>query len=64
MTESETLQIVWRNPRPPQRQQRWEQINLISGRALYLVQESVSTSLGSFWATTLSLEVVPGGRVA
>ncbi|HVR27879.1 MAG TPA: hypothetical protein VMU26_31680 [Candidatus Polarisedimenticolia bacterium] len=27
-------------------------------------QELVSTSVESFWTTTLSLEVVPGGRAA
>jgi hypothetical protein len=64
MTQRAKLEIVWRNPKPPQRQQRCEQISLISGKTLYLVQEAVYTSIGSFWSTTLSLEVVPGGRVA
>ena len=64
MTKLANLEIVWRNPEPPQRHQRWEQINLVSGMALYLVQESVSTSIGSFWSTTSSLEVVRRGRVA
>ena len=64
MTKLANLEFVWRNPELPQRHQRWEQINLVSGMALYLVQESVSTSIGSFWSTTSSLEVVRGGRVA
>ncbi len=64
MTQTAGLEIVWRNPKPPQRRQRWEQVNRRSGTALYLVQESVSTSVGSFWTTTSSLELVPGGRVA
>jgi hypothetical protein len=64
MTQSGALEIVWRNPKPPQRRQRWEQINQDSGRAHYLVQECLSTAVGSFWATTSSLEVVPGGRAA
>jgi hypothetical protein len=64
MTQTANLEIVWRNPKPPQRQQRWEQINLVSGISLYLVQESVVTSIGSFWTTTSSLEVLLGGRVA
>jgi len=64
MTQTAKLEIVWRNPRPPQRQQRWQQINLLSGTGHYLVQELVPTSIGSFWTTTLSFEVVPGGRAA
>jgi len=64
MTKLANLEFVWRNPELPQRHQRWEQINLVSGMALYLVQESVSTSIGSFWSTTSSLEVVRRGRVA
>jgi hypothetical protein len=64
MKRTGALQIAWRNPKPPQRQRRWEQINQDSRRAHYLVQEYVSTSAGSFWTTTSSLEVVPGGRAA
>jgi len=64
MTDTEALEIVWRNPKPPQRRQRWEQINQDSGAAHYLVQELVSTAVGSFWATTSSLEIVHGGCAA
>jgi len=61
MTQPAALEIVWRNPKPPQRHQRWKQD---SGTAHYLVQELVSTLLGSFWATTSTLEIFPGGRAA
>ena len=64
MTRTTTLEIAWRNPKPPKREQRWEQITRDSGAARYLVQELVFTSLESFWITTSSLEVVPGGRAA
>jgi hypothetical protein len=64
MTQTAALEIVWRNPKPPQRQQRWEEINHDSGTAHYLVQELMFTPIGSFWATTSSLELVPGGRAA
>ncbi len=64
MTQTAALEIVWRNPKPPQRRQRWEQINQNSRTARYLVQEFVSTPIGSFWTTMSSLELVPGGRAA
>jgi hypothetical protein len=64
MTQTATLEIVWRNPKPPQRRQRWEQIKQDSGTAHYVVQELVSTSTGSFWTAMSSLEIVPGGRAA
>jgi hypothetical protein len=64
MKHAATLEIVWRNPRPPRHKQRWEQIQRNSGTAHYVVQELISTSLGSFWATTSSLEVIPGGCAA
>jgi hypothetical protein len=64
MTQMTSPEIVWRNPKPPQRHQRWEHINLVSGTALYLVQETVFTAIGSFWTTTSSLEVIAGGRAA
>jgi hypothetical protein len=56
--------IVWRNPKPPQRRQRWERIKRDSRATRYTVQEFFSTSDGSFWATTSSLEFVAGGRAA
>ena len=64
MAQSITLEIVWRNPKPPQRQQRWEQIKLNSGTVHYVVQELVSTSAGSFWTAMSSLEIIVGGRAA
>lgn len=64
MAQMAALEIVWRNPKPPQRRQRWEQIKRDSGTARYLVQELVSTAAGSFWSVMSSLEVVPGGRAA
>jgi hypothetical protein len=64
MAQTARLEIVWRNPKPPQRRQRWEQVKQESGTAHYMVQELVSTSDGSFWTDTSSLEIVPGGRAA
>jgi hypothetical protein len=58
------LEIVWRNPKPPQRRRRWEPITQDSATGHYLVQELISTPVGSFWATTSSLEILPGGRAA
>jgi hypothetical protein len=64
MKQTIALKIVWRNPKPPQRRQRWEQISGDSGATRYVVQEFVPTSIGWFWMTMLSLEFVPGGRAA
>jgi len=64
MMQTAALEIVWRNPKPPQRQQRWEQIKQISGTVHYVVQELVSTSAGSFWTAMSSLEIIAGGRAA
>jgi hypothetical protein len=64
MTQTETLEIVWRNPKPPQRWQRWEQVTRNSASGRYLLQELISTPVGSFWATTSSLEILRGGRAA
>jgi len=64
MRETAGLEIVWRNPKPLQRRQRREQITQDSATGHYLVQEFISTPAGSFWATTSSLEIVPGGRAA
>ena len=64
MTKTAVLEIVWRNPKPPQRRQRWEQINQGSGTAHYLVQELVLTPAGPFWTTTSSLEIVHCGCAA
>jgi hypothetical protein len=64
MTQTVPFDIVWRNPKPPQRHQRWEQIKHDSGTAHYLVQELVSTPVGLFWATISSLEILPGSLAA
>ena len=64
MAETAISEIVWRNPKPPQRRQRWELIKQDSETAHYVVQEFVSTSDGSFWTATSSLEIVPGGTAA
>ena len=64
MERMATLEIIWRNPKPSQRRQRWEQITQDSATGHYLVQELISTPMGSFWATTSSLEMLPGGRAA
>jgi hypothetical protein len=63
MTQTAGLEIIWRNPKPPQRQQRWEEMNHGSVTAQYLVQQLISTPLGPFWATTSNLELLRGGRV-
>lgn len=64
MAQTVSLEIVWRSSKPPQRRQRLEQIHQDSGTARYAVQELISTSAGSFWTTTSSLEIVLGGRAA
>ena len=64
MMHTAALEIVWRNPKPPQRQQRWEQVTRDSTTGHYLLQELISTPVGSFWATTSSLEILRGGRAA
>ena len=64
MTQTVALEIIWRNPKPPQRRQRWEQVTRNSASRHYLLQELISTQVGSFWATTSSLEILRGGRAA
>jgi len=64
MTQTVGLGIIWRNPKPPHRQQRWQRINRVSGAARYMVQELVLSSAGPFWTLTSSLELLSGGRVA
>ena len=64
MRKAALLEVVWRNPTPYHRRQRWEQINRDSETAHYLVQELVSSPIGPFWITTSNLEFVPGGRAA
>jgi hypothetical protein len=64
MTRTSAFEIVWRNPNPPKREQRWEQIMQDSGTVRYQVQELAFTSVESLWINTSNLEVVPGGRAA
>jgi len=64
MTQTVPLEIVWRNLKAPSRRQRWEQITQDSATSHYLVQQLISTLVGSFWATTSSLEILRGGRAA
>ena len=65
MTNSAALEIVWRNPNPPQRKQRWEQIEKAPGTAHYQVKELIDTfTAGSIWMPMSILEVIPGGRAA
>jgi hypothetical protein len=42
MTLTAELEIVWRNPKPPQRQPRWEQISQDSETAQYQAREYFS----------------------
>ena len=42
MTQQAALEVVWRNPKPPRRQQRSEPISHDSGTAHYQVQEFFS----------------------
>src|ERR1700758_3334738 len=58
------LKIIWRNPKAPQRQYRWEQTQQDSRMARYMVHELVPSAEGPFWLITSSLELVSGGRVA
>jgi hypothetical protein len=58
------LQIVWRNPEPVRRPQRWEPLANRPDAAVYLIQEFVSVGEFSFWSTKLRLEIVRGGRAA
>ena len=64
MKQTRGLEIVWRNPNPPRRRQRWERIKEEAGTVHYLVQELVSSAAGAFWATTSSLELVHGACAA
>lgn len=42
MTQQAALEVVWRNPKPPRRQQGSERISHDSGTAHYQVQEFFS----------------------
>ena len=37
MAQAANLEIVWRNPKPPQRRQHWEEIKQDSGTAHYFI---------------------------
>ena len=56
------LEIVWRNPDPPHRQQRWEQLTGESQASRYEIQQFVSLGDGGFWNARSRLEVLAGGR--
>ena len=56
------LEIVWRNPDPLHRQQRWEQLRGESQASLYEIQEFVSLTDGGCWSASSRLEVLAGGR--
>jgi hypothetical protein len=62
--EAAALKIVWRNPKAPQRQYRWEHTQQDSRIGHYMVQELVSSPEGPFWLITSNLELVSGGCVA
>jgi hypothetical protein len=64
MKNAAALEIVWRNRKPLQRRRRWEQVDHDSAATHYLVQELVSSPIGSFWRTTSNLEFISGGRAA
>lgn len=53
-----TLQIVWRNPEPIRRRQRWELLRQDPDSRMYLVLQFVSMGEIGFWSTTWSLKLV------
>jgi hypothetical protein len=53
-----TPQIVWRNPEPIRRRQRWELLRQGPDSRMYLVQQFVSMDEIGFWSTTWSLKLV------
>jgi len=52
------LQIVWRNPQPVRRRHRWEHIKVGANRALYAIQEFLSTGEHGFWYTICCLDII------
>jgi hypothetical protein len=57
------LRIIWRNPNPNRRPQRWQTLERGLGRTLYVVQQLViPEGEKGYWTTTASLEVLRGGR--
>lgn len=57
-TVSLPLEIVWRNPKPVRRCQRWEAMKENSSSVLYIVQEFLSTGADGFWYTASCLEII------
>jgi len=57
------LEIIWRNPRPVQRRQRWEALVAGSRSSLYVIQEFLSTGEHGFWNTTCRLQVLSDRRM-
>ena len=64
MEQAAELEIVWRNPKAPQHQRRWEQTQQDARTAHYMIQELVSTPAGPFWLITSNLELISGGHAA
>jgi hypothetical protein len=58
------LVIIWRNPRPKRRPQRWQTLERGIGRTIYIIQQLITSGKEECWTTTASLEVLRGGRVA
>jgi len=56
------LEIVWRNPNPVTRKNRWHPTCLMLERALYVVEELVSDGAIVYWSVKADLEVLGGGR--
>jgi hypothetical protein len=54
--------IVWRNPDPRWRKQRWQALERRLDRTLYIIQELVRSGDSGQWVTTFAFEVVLGGR--
>ena len=54
--------IVWRNPDPAWRKQRWQALERRLDRTLYIIQELVRSGDSGQWVTAFAFEVVRGGR--
>lgn len=54
--------IIWRNPDPKWRKQRWQALERRLDRTLYIIQELVRTDDTGHWVTAFAFEVVRGGR--
>ena len=54
--------IVWRNPDPRWRKQRWQALERRLDRTLYIIEELVRRDDSGQWVTAFAFEVVGGGR--